>query len=116
MSKSNRRIVMFNQVSADGYFAAVDGSTNWVVQDPEVHASAMASMPEIDTMLFGRKTYDNFESFWPHAIDDSKTSPNPHAPGRSEQMREMAVWINDTAKLVISKTRKSVTWKNSKLM
>jgi dihydrofolate reductase len=117
MSQSTRRIVMFNQVSVDGYFAAADDSLDWVVQEPEVYKSATASGREVDTMLFGRKTYDNFESFWPHVLDDSKTSPNPHAPGqRSEQMRAMAVQINDSAKIVISKTRKNVTWKNSKLM
>jgi dihydrofolate reductase len=117
MTKSTRRIVMFNQVSADGYFAATDGNLDWVVQEPEVYRSSTASMPEVDTMLFGRKTYDNFESFWPHALDESKTSPNPHAAGqRSEQMREMAVRINNDEKIVISKTRTTVTWKNSKLM
>jgi dihydrofolate reductase len=117
MTKSTRRIVMFNQVSTDGYFAAPDGSLDWTVQEPGVYDSARASMPENDTMLFGRKTYENFEAFWPNALDESKTSPNPHAAGqRSEQMRSMAVWINETPKLVISKTRKSVTWKNSKLL
>jgi dihydrofolate reductase len=117
MTRSTRRIVMFNQVSADGYFAATDDSLDWVTQEPEVYRSSTASMPEVDTMLFGRKTYDNFESFWPHALDESKTAPNPHAPGqRSEQMREMAVRINEDTKIVISKTRKTVTWKNSKLL
>src|SRR3954451_4777211 len=72
MSKSKRRIVMFNQVSADGYFAAPDGKLDWVVQEPEVHKAATQSMRQVDTMLFGRKTYENFEAFWPHALDDSK--------------------------------------------
>ena len=116
MSKSTRRIVMFNHVSADGYFAAPDGSRDWIVQEEAVHKAAIEGMPETDTMLFGRRTYDEFESFWPHALDDSKTLPNPHAKGqRSEAMRAMAVWINDTMKIVFSKTRKNVTWKNSKL-
>ena len=114
---ATRKIVMFNQVSADGYFAASDGSLDWVVQEPKVYQEGVASLPEIDTMLFGRKTYDMFESFWPHALDDPKTAPDPHAPGkRSEQAREMAVWINQSPKLVISKSRKHVTWQNSKLL
>lgn len=112
-----RRIVMFNQVSADGYFAAPDGNLNWVVQEPKVYQEGVASLPQVDTMLFGRKTYEMFESFWPHALDDSKTAPDPHAPGkRTEEAREMAVWINESPKLVISKSRQSVTWKNSKLL
>lgn len=31
-----RRIVAFNHVTADGYFAAPDGNLEWVVQDEEV--------------------------------------------------------------------------------
>ena len=58
-----------------------------------------------------------FEKFWPHALDDSPTSPDPHAAGRrTPEMRAMAVWINDAQKLVFSKTRRDVTWKNSKLL
>ena len=117
MSQSTRRIVMFNNVSADGYFATPDGNLDWVVPEPEVYKAATQSLGENDTMLFGRKTYENFESFWPHALDDSKTAPDPHKPERrSEQNREMAVWINASKKLVVSRTRKNVTWKNSELM
>ena len=112
-----RKIVMFNQVSADGFFSAPDGNLDWVVQEPKVYQEAVGSLPQMDTMLFGRRTYDMFESFWPHALDDPTTAPDPHAPGkRSAQAREMAVWINESTKLVISRTRKSVTWKNSKLL
>lgn len=117
MSKFKRRIVMYNQASADGYFAAADGGLDWVVREDAVHEAALAGMPETDAMIFGRHTYERFESFWPHALDDSATAADPHAPGqRSEAMRAMAVWINDTTKFVFSKTRKSVTWKNSKLL
>ena len=33
-------------------------------------------------MLFGRRTYDMFESFWPHVLKDPATAPDPHNPGR----------------------------------
>jgi dihydrofolate reductase len=112
----SRRIVMFNQVSADGYFAAEDGSLDWVAQESKVYEDATASGRPVDTMLFGRKTYENFEAYWPHVLDDVKPR-DPHAPSRSaEHVREMAVQINECTKIVISKTRKTVTWQNSKLM
>jgi len=111
-----RRIVMFNRVSADGYFAAPDGNLDWVVPDDELDKGAADNLSGVGTMLFGRRTYEMFEGFWPRAIDDSPTAPDPHAPGRrSSEVRAMAVWINEATKLVFSKTRKDVTWRNSRL-
>jgi dihydrofolate reductase len=112
-----RRIVMFNNVSADGYFAAPDGNLNWVIQDDEVFKTSRKNNADIDTMLFGRRTYDLFEAFWPNALDGSSTSPDPHHPGhRSEAIHDMAVWINEAKKVVFSRSRKDVTWKNSHLV
>jgi dihydrofolate reductase len=116
MTKSTRQIRMFNNVSADGYFTAADGKLDWVTPEDQIQESAATQLPETGAMLFGRLTYDQFESFWPHAIDDSDTSPDPHRPVRSKALRRMAVWINESTKIVLSKTRKNVTWKNSRLM
>ena len=104
-----RRIVMFNRVSVDGYFADADGGLNWAVPDPELDAEAGQGMPDIDTMLFGRVTYDIFESFWPTAGDE-----DPHAAGRrSPAIKAMAKFINEQKKLVFSRTRKQLPWQNS---
>ena len=112
-----RRIVMFNRVSADGYFAALDGNLDWVVPEPEIDKEGAAASSETGTILFGRKTYEMFEKFWPRALDDSKTAPDPHAEGqRSPEMRQMAVFINEAEKLVFSKTLKKTTWKNSRIL
>ena len=111
-----RRIVMFNRVSAEGFFATPDGKLDWVVPEPEIDKAAADGMTRTDTILFGRRTYEMFESFWPHVLDDSGTTPDPHDPGRrTPELRAMATWINDANKLVFSKTRKEVTWKNSRL-
>jgi dihydrofolate reductase len=75
------------------------------------------SLSDSDTILLGRRTYEMFESFWPHALDDTATAADPHSAGRrSPEIRAMAVWINNATKLVVSKTRKEVTWKNSRLL
>jgi dihydrofolate reductase len=114
-----RRIMMFNRVSADGYFAAPDGNLNWVVPDDELDRSAAdaISRSDTDTILFGRRTYDMFKAFWPHALDDEKTAQDPHNPGRrSPEMRAMAVMLNESAKIVFSKTLTEATWNNSRLL
>ncbi len=112
-----RRIVMFNRVTADGYFAGPDGNLDWVVPDAELDKAGAAGIPGTDTVLFGRRTYEMFASFWPYALDDSPSSPNPHMPRqRSPEMRAMAVMLNEATKLVFSTTLKEVTWKNSRLL
>ncbi len=112
-----RRIVVFNRVTADGYFAGPDGNLDWVVPDKEIDRNALKSMGRFDTVLFGRRTYELFESFWPHALDESPNSPNPHdARDVSPEMRAMAVFLNDANKLVFSGTLKEAKWKNSRIV
>jgi dihydrofolate reductase len=114
--RPKRRIVAFNRVTADGYFAGPDGSLEWFVPDPEVDQAASEGMPGVDTVLFGRRTYELFEAFWPHAVDDSPTAPDPHGAGRSPETKAQAMFLNEVTKLVFSRTRKDVTWKNSHLV
>ena len=114
-----RRIVLFDRVSADGYFSGPDGNLNWVVSEEELDRSAAASIESsgTGTILFGRRTYQQFESFWPHAVSDAPTAPSPHRPGHaSPELRVMAVYINEATKVVFSKTLKQVTWKNYQLL
>lgn len=112
-----RRIVMFNHVSVDGYFSGADGNLNWIVPDEEIDKDAVERMPTIDTILLGRRTYELFEAFWPHALDDPATAADPHDPSRrTPTLRAMAIWINEATKLVFSRSLKKVTWKNSRVL
>ena len=112
-----RRIVAFNRVSADGYFASGDGGLQWTVPEPELDKAAADNLRGQGTILFGRKTYDAFESFWPQAAARSGEAEDPHSPGRqSPELGAMARWIDDATKIVFSKSRKTVTWKNSRLL
>jgi hypothetical protein len=77
--RAMRKIVMFNRVTADGYFAGTDGSLDWVVPDEELDRAAGEGMPGTGTILFGRRTYESFERFWPHVVEDT---PDPHDPER----------------------------------
>jgi len=114
---STRRIFTFDRVSADGYFSALDGNLNWAVPDDEVDNEGVAQMPDAGTILFGRRTYEMFESFWPKVADGQPMAPDPHRPARqTAAMHAMAVWINEAEKLVFSRTRKEFPWKNSRLL
>ncbi len=113
-----RRIVMFNWVTADGYFTASDGNLDWVVPDKEQAKAAAEGIPNFDTVLFGRRTYELFEGYWRHAVvDDSGTIPDPHDPGRrSSEHGAIAVALNRMTKLVFSRTMTDAAWSNSRLL
>jgi dihydrofolate reductase len=109
-----RRIIAFDHLSADGHFAGPDGSLDWVVQDDAVPRAIMEGA-HMDGMLFGRRTYEMFEQFWPKALDDKETAPDPHSPGRrSKEVRDMAVFINQRPKLVFSRERSEFPWQNTR--
>ena len=101
-----RKVIMLNRVSLDGFFAGPNGEINdWVIADPEVDKAAH-EMAQADTILFGRVTYQLFESVWP------KVAVDPNAP---KEARITANEVNAMTKVVFSNTLKEVTWENSKL-
>jgi dihydrofolate reductase len=116
--ESTRRIVMFNWMTANGYFAGPDGNLDWVVPDEEQAKAAAEGIPNYDTVLFGRRTYELFEKFWRDAVDDdSSAAPDPHHPGQqTREHRAIAIWLNEMTKLVFSRTLKDVTWRNSRVL
>lgn len=109
-----RRIVVFNRVSADGYFAKRDGDLSWFVPDEAIDRVGADHMPDFDAMLFGRRTYEMFEHFWP-TIQGAETAPDPHdASRKTKTIAAMAAWINRTEKIVFSRTRSALSWQNSR--
>ena len=107
-----RRIVMINWISVDGFFAGPDGELDWIVRDPEVDKALHEPRPDepeaggSDTMLLGNTTYTLFENSWPQVAKD------PNAPEDLHRLAEEVIGMN---KIVFSRTRKDVTWENSKL-
>jgi dihydrofolate reductase len=57
--KPARKIIVYIATSADGYIARPDGDVEWLNRRPHtVDYGMRAFYPTIDTILWGRKTYD----------------------------------------------------------
>lgn len=57
--KSRRKIIVYIATSADGYIARLDGDVEWLNRRPDTIDYGMGAFyPTIDTILWGRKTYD----------------------------------------------------------
>lgn len=101
-----RRIVVFNRISLDGFFAGPNGEIDWFIRDADLD-KAIHGAERSDTLLMGRLTFQMFEAVWP------KLAVDPNAP---TELRETGQELNQMTKVVFSRTVKAVTWVNSRLL
>src|SRR5271169_5231997 len=99
-----RRLIVFNQVSLDGYFVDGNGDMSWAhKQDAEWNAFVAENASGGGELVFGRITYEMMASFW----------PTPHA---IQNMPIVAEGMNQAPKVVFSRTLDKATWNNTKLV
>jgi dihydrofolate reductase len=105
-----RSIHLFVMLSLDGYFEGPSHDLSWHHVDDEFNKFAIEQLKETGLILFGRKTYQLMEGYWPKAAVD---------PDTSRDDREVARLMNNAEKIVFSRTLDSVheteNWKNVKL-
>jgi dihydrofolate reductase len=94
-----RKLFVSNLMSLDGFFETPDEKLDWFVVDEEFTDYSDNMLQSVDTLLFGRKTYQVMAAYWPTAPSDKV----------SEQM-------NRLAKMVFSKTLSGTEWNNSRVV
>ena len=98
-------------LSLDGYFEGPNHDISWHNVDDEFNRFAVEQLREADLQLFGRRTYQLMEAFWPKAAKDPKIS---------KHNLEIARLINNVDKIVYSRTLDRVeekeNWRNVKLV
>ena len=63
--KARRKIIVYIATSADGYIARPDGDVEWLNRRPDKIDYGMGAFYRtIDTILWGRKTYDWALAYW----------------------------------------------------
>lgn len=102
-----KKIYLFMMVSVDSYFEGENHDISWHNVDAEFNELAIENFKRTDTLLFGRRTYELMESYWP----------------TSEALRDdpiIAKSMNNIPKIVVSRTLDTVTetenWKNVRLI
>jgi dihydrofolate reductase len=104
MEEIMRKLVVFNQVSLDGYFTDAKGDMSWAhKQDKEWNEFVTNNAKGGGELLFGRITYDMMKSFWP-------------TPAAAESFPVVAEQMNNLQKIVFSRTLKEATWNNARLV
>lgn len=99
-----RTLAIFNMMSLDGFFAGPNGELDWHNVDDEFNAFAIeqAQSRHVDTLLFGRVTYELMAAYWP-------------TPEARTNDPIVARFMNETSKVVFSRTLQRVEWENSRL-
>ena len=99
-----RKVVAFEQVSLDGYFADGNGDMSWAhKQDAEWNAFVGSNASGGGVLLFGRVTYELMASVWP-------------TPAAMERAPVVAEGMNNMPKVVFSRTLEKASWKNTTLV
>ena len=94
-----RKIIVSNLMSLDGYFEGANKSLDWFMVSDEFFEYAKQLLRKVDTILFGKATYEHMAMYWPSAPSD-----------------EIADKMNGLRKLVFSNSLEKVTWRNSFLV
>ncbi len=103
-----RKIVVFNLVTVDGFFAGPNGEIDWHNADDEFDRFTIEwiQTKPFDTLIFGRTTYELMASYWP-------------TPEAIKNDPIVAAYMNSVPKIVFSKTlrkaEEGLHWKNIKI-
>jgi len=98
-----KKISAFNFITLNGFLNDSDGDIGWHRHGVEENQFAADSLKSGNTLLFGRKTYEMMASYWP-------------TPMAIQNDPDVAEGMNNTEKIVISKTIKKAGWKNTKVI
>lgn len=98
-----RKVIVSNLVSLDGYMAGPHGEIDWFVVDAEFDAYARELFAGVDTLLFGRVTYELMAGYWP-------------TPAAASEDPFVAERMNRLPKVVFSRTLARVDWENTRLV
>ena len=92
-----RNLILFADVTVDGFMAGPDNDLDFMAGDEELAAELIAElMQAADTIVIGRKAFNDMAEFWPVA-------DNPYA-----------AWMNSTPKVVLSNSLTDASsWENS---
>jgi dihydrofolate reductase len=101
-----RKLIVFNQISLDGYIADARGDMSWAhnsTPDPEWSAFVSENAKGGGELVFGRVTYELLASYWP-------------TPQASKANPVVAERMNGLPKVVFSSTLGEATWKNTRVL
>ncbi len=98
-----RKLIVFENVTVDGFIAGTDEEIDWAIRDDEVTENSREGQGITDLFMFGRVTYDMMASFWPTPVGKSANPVFANA-------------LNNTPKIVFSRTMGKADWEHTTVL
>jgi dihydrofolate reductase len=98
-----RKLFAFIMTTLDGYYEGPSQEFDFWVVDEEFNRFALEQLDEVDTLLFGRVTYQGMAAYWP-------------TPAAEQDDPRVAARMNGLSKIVVSRTLDKANWVNTQLM
>jgi dihydrofolate reductase len=99
-----RKMFSFMVVTVDGYYEGPNQQfIDWPTVDEEFDEFSVGQLDEVDTLVFGRVTYEMMAAYWP-------------TPAADDDDPRVAARMNSLAKIVVSRTLDKAAWANTRLI
>ena len=81
-----RKVILFVQVSLDGFFEGLKKEIDWHMVDDELFAHVIEVLKAMGAFLNGRVTYELMAGFWPTADADPGSAPSREGPNVNREL------------------------------
>ncbi len=95
-----RKVFLFMMVTLDGYFEGPNHDLSWHNTDEEFVQFADEQLDEVDTLIFGHRTYQMMADFWPTELVQKEDAST-------------ATRMNSLRKVVFSHAPLDVQWEHT---
>src|SRR5579872_5537407 len=102
------KIISLGHMSLDGFMADSDGQINWIKMDAEIGGYVAEFWKTATGTIYGRKTYQLMDPFWPDVLKDPGKWPG--------WIVDYARWVDQALKVVVTTTLTSIGWRNTRII
>ena len=98
-----RKVLFFMMTSLNGFYERGAWEIDWHHVDDEFTKFSIEQIETVDTLLFGRATYEGMAAYWP---TEAAAADSPAVTAK----------MNETPKIVFSRTMERADWENTRLV
>lgn len=99
-----RKVIALIHLSLDGFAAGPNDELDWIAYDSELEGYAHSMHDLTDAVIWGRRTYEGMAGYWLTV---------PGNPDSTLAERNHAQWLDDSTKIVVSRTLDKIEWNNT---